>query len=475
MMGLLKDKRATADTDVVMKAVRKPKFVDNALHLGEYTPQKNLEKKVTVRQRKTTTYAVSTPHTYTMTELQDSVILKHTGTHGRNYEGSVVYLGSSITSDSDKNKPVLLYGKGVESERLRTSSVLNSGTGTTFALRNMKGKTLDGVGFSQRQAHFGQPIDAGLRTTDLAIRISRDIADSLTSVNIALPLSPSNSQVDRRLHSNSFVGVDFHGITLVDALRFISRHDGRVIHFDRFGNLLYVPFQFEEKSRFIDHNARTGPAVNNPIENISNRVIVEGLPTAVNDTAFAEVNNSEKQSGRAGEVLEEPQVVGDFTVRSNEQAREIGRNILKANAVMLGNLTSAGHPNSWDLRPGMIIEYDGQRKILVEVRHRFSENIADLVFLSVEGGIEGVLQGILEGTKNTGEQDDTIEQVLEKNMALFGDIEIVSVVITEVVGHGVSGDGFIIGRGMGRGVVGRSGDKEVIGGSKTARFTERGE
>ena len=34
--------------------------------------------------------------------------------------------------------------------------------------------------------------------------------------------------------------------------------------------------------------------------------------------------------------------------------QEIGRNILKANAVMLGNLTSAGHPNSWDLRPGMI-------------------------------------------------------------------------------------------------------------------------
>jgi hypothetical protein len=173
-------------------------------------------------------------------------------------------------------------------------------------------------------------------------------------------------------------------------------------------------------------------------------------------------------------VLEEPQIVGDFTVRSNEQARETGRNILKANAVMLGNLTSAGHPNSWDLRPGMIIEYNGQRKILVEVRHKFSQNVADLVFLSVDSGVEGVLQGILQGTKNSGDQVDSIEQILEKNMALFGDVEIVSVVVTEIVGHGVSGDGFIIGRGMGRGVVGVA-TGEKVGGSKTAKFTERGE
>ena len=202
--------------------------------------------------------------------------------------------------------------------------------------------------------------------------------------------------------------------------------------------------------------------------------IVEGLPTAVNDTAFAEVNDSEKQSGSNGEILEEPQVVGDFTVRSNEQAREVGRNILKANSVMKGNLTSNGHPNSWDLRPGMIIEYEGRRKILVEVRHNLANNTADLVFLSVESGVEGVLQGILEGTKNTGNQQDTIQQVIEKNLAFFGDIEIVSIITTEKIIHGLPGDGFIIGRGMGRGVVGVT-NAETIGGSKSTRIIERGE
>ena len=85
-----------------------------------------------------------------------------------------------------------------------------------------------------------------------------------------------------------------------------------------------------------------------------------------------------------------------------------------------------------------------------------------------------MLQGILDGTKNTGEQQDTIQQVIEKNLAFFGDIEIVSIITTEKVIHGLPGDGFIIGRGMGRGVVGVT-NAETIGGSKSTRIIERGE
>ena len=475
MMPYLGLKRGSTDTDVVMKSIRKPKFVDNALHLGEFAPQTTIQNKVTVKQRKTGTYGVATPRAYDITQLQDSMILKQPQTHGRNNQGAIVYMGSAIKNDAALNKPVLLYAKGLTHQRLRPSSVMSSGVGTTFAVKNLKGRTFEKLGFEATQAHIAQPLDVGLRTTDLAMRISRDIADSLTSVNIALPMSASNAEVDRRRHSHSFVASDFFGITLVDALRFIGRHDNRVIQFDRFGNLLYVPFQHEEGGRMIDHNQRTGPAVTNPIENISNRVIVEGVETAVNDQAYAEVNNSEKQSGAAGEILESPQVVGDFTVRSNDQARAVGRNILRANTVMLGNLTSAGHPNAWDLRPGMTIEYNGQMKILIEVRHRLASNETDLVFLSVQSGVEGVLQGILQGTKNTGKAPDSVQQIVEKNMALFGDIEIVSMVITHIQGHGIQGDGFIIGRGMGRGIVGKSGTKESIGGSKTQIIIQRGE
>ena len=48
-------------------------------------------------------------------------------------------------------------------------------------------------------------------------------------------------------------------------------------------------------------------------------------------------------------------------------------------------------------------------------------------------------------------------------------------VITHIQGHGIQGDGFIIGRGMGRGIVGKSGTKESIGGSKTQIIIQRGE
>lgn len=474
MMPYLGLRRGSADNPAIMKQIRKPKFVDNALHLGEFSGHTGNQSKVTIRQRKKATYGIATERGYLLTELEDSILLKQPQTHGRNYSGSIVYMGSSIKNNAALNKPVLLYAKGAPFQRLRTSSVTESLTGTKFAIKNTRDSSLATLGFEKTQVHFGQPLDVGLRTTDLALRLSRDIADTLTSVNIALPITPKDSEIDRRSHSFSFVATNFNGITLIDALRFISRHDNRVVQFDRFGNLAYVPFQFELGSRFVNHNTRTGPAISNPIENISNRVIVEGTATAVNDTAYAEVNNSEKQSGGSGEILEEPQVIGDFTVRSNEQAREVGRNVLKANSVMLGNLTSAGHPNCFDLRPGMTIEYNGQRKMLVEVRHRLASATSDLVFLSVETGIEGVMQGILDGTKNAGRQVETVQQIVEKNMALFGDVEIVSMVMTEIRGHGSPGDGFIIGKGMGRGMVGIA-SGELVGGSKTRAFSDRGD
>jgi hypothetical protein len=78
--------------------------------------------------------------------------------------------------------------------------------------------------------------------------------------------------------------------------------------------------------------------------------------------AYAEVSNSEMQGD--GNIIDEPQVVGDYTVKTNKQARDVARNILKANAIMKGNKSSGGHPKSWDLRPGTIIEYDSRKYIL---------------------------------------------------------------------------------------------------------------
>lgn len=142
-----------------------------------------------------------------------------------------------------------MFSKNNPTKRITISEIIsdNFAGGTKFAIKNMKGESLLGIGFEDDVAHFGQIIDVGLRTTDLALRLSRDIADTLTSVNIALPMTPLNTEFDRRRHSNKFLSQDFYSINLISALRFVSRHDNRIVHFDRYGNLLYVPFDFEEE------------------------------------------------------------------------------------------------------------------------------------------------------------------------------------------------------------------------------------
>jgi len=472
-MPYLAKTRIIDDTNVVMKHVRKPVFVDNALHLGEFAMQGTTQAKVTVKQRKTSTYAVASTHSYTIDEREDSVVLTHTPTPGHTSENWILYMHSSFENDVASNTLRMLYSIDQQTERLSLGSHSTGNKGSVFAVRNMKGKTLSELGFNGTAGYAAQPIDVGFRTTDMAIRLGRDIADTLTSVNIALPISPSNSSGDRRRHSTRFVATDFYGVNLVTALRFLGRHDNHIVYFERFGSLLYVPFNFGEAGRTVNAQERSGPAGTNPIDNTSNRVIVQGQPLSVNDNAYAEVSDAERQSGRGGDVQEEPQVIEDFTVRNNESARRVARSVLKANNLLSGNKTSAGHPNAWDLRPGKVIQYEGRNRILTEVRHNLSENTADLVFLTVDSGIEGVLQGILEGAQNTGSRPEVVEQIIEKNFSLFADIEIVTVPIITIQGHGKSG--FIIGKAMNRGVLGGSSDEETIGGSKSTPITYRGD
>ena len=142
----------------------------------------------------------------------------------------------------------------------------------------------------------------------------------------------------------------------------------------------------------------------------------------------------------------------------------VGNNILKSNNLLKGSRNSGGHPSSWDLRPGKIIEYDGVRRILVEVKHNLVNNTADLVFLTLDTGIEGVLLGIAEGSQNIGSSPSVVEQITETNFSLFGEIKIVTIPIITIQGHGDSG--FVIGKAMNRGTLGATSTQETIGGSK---------
>ena len=465
-MPYLAQQRTTTDNDVIMKHTRKPVFVDNALHLGEITKQGPSKSKVTLRKRKAATYGIASTHSYTIDEREDSVVLTHTPTAGHDSTTAIYYMGSKLEgNDAASNTPPLLYSINTQTERLSLGSTSSGNKGTTFAIRNMNGLTLNELGFNSTKAYAAQPVDVGLRTTDMAIRLGNEVAGDLTSINTALPITPSNSSNDRRSFSTTFVSADFYGVNLITALRFLGRHDNHITYFERFGSLLYVPFNFAEAGRYVNSSMRTGTASSNPVDNTSNRIIVQGKALAVNEMARAEVNDGEKQSGRGAEVVQEPQVVEDFTVSSNQQARMVANTILKVNNLLKGSKTSNGHPDSWDLRPGKIIDYDGVRRILVEVKHNLVNNTADLVFLTLDTGIEGVLLGISEGAQSTGSNPNVAEQITESNFSLFGEIKIITVPIITIQGHGHSG--FVIGKAMNRGVIGATSDQEVIGGSKS--------
>ena len=75
---------------------------------------------------------------------------------------------------------MLIYNADASAQRLLPHTVESSSFGVLVNLRNMKGKTLDGIGFTGRTVKLGQPVDVGLRTTDLAVRLGESINSGAT-------------------------------------------------------------------------------------------------------------------------------------------------------------------------------------------------------------------------------------------------------------------------------------------------------
>ena len=232
--------------------------------------------------------------------------------------------------------------------------------------------------------------------------------------------------------------------------------------FDRFSNLLYVPFNFSDSSRILSSRNRLGSETRNPVDDTPNSVTVRGIPLALNDPTEITVNDSSRQQGAFNSnVKTSANVIFDVTVKNENEARLIARQILKANNAAKGSLSSNGHAQSWDLRPGNIISYDGEKYVVMESKHTLSENLSDLKFLSLDIGVDGILQGFTSGLiaeENEINVDDTTQIKIE-NTGLFNELNIN--VMAVVTLRPVGASGFIIGKNAGRSVIGKG--KEAIG------------
>jgi hypothetical protein len=326
----------------------------------------------------------------------------------------------------------------------------------------MQGKSISDLGFVGNEIHLAQPIDVGLRTTDLAIQLTKDISDTVTSVNIGSSRKVSNSNFNRRMHSQKFLAQDFKNINILSALKFISRHDYRVIMFDRFSNLLYVPFNFSDTSKLLLSRDRTGSEVRNPVDDTANSITVRGIPLALNDPTEVTVNDLSRQQGAFNTNIQSTlSPTFDITVKNEKEARIIARQILKANSVGQGSLSTDGHVNAWDLRPGNIVSYDGVKYVVMECKHIAAQNISNFEFLSLDIGVDGIIQGLSGGlvAQDSQSSPDNTTQIKVEDMSLFNELNINVTAVVSV--RPVNSSGFIIGKNAGRSTIGKG--QEAIG------------
>lgn len=452
-----------ADVAQVMTEVRQPVFVDNAVHHALVNSQSSSKHKVTIENRNNATYAVATENTFNIVEGESSIQVTHSRKPGHSSTAAPFFEDEQLSSIT--KIPSLLYNEDDHTQRLSPSTIESATHGVKMNLRNMKGTDLQTIGFNGSDVHFGHPVDVGLRTSDLAIRLGTDITDSLTSVSLGSSINTVNTNTERRKYSTKFLAEDFNGVSLSSALRFTSRHDGRIVYVDRFANLLYTPLDFSETSRYVDASIRIGAKEVNPVDDTENRITLVGIPFSLNEVASVTMNDGERQQGKYNsDIKENSSPIFDATVKSNAAARRVARQILKANSLTKGAIDSAGHLDCWDLRPGKIVDYAGSKKVIMEAKHVMSQRTTDFTFLSLEKGVEGVLQGIGHGmvAAASGKNTDQTSQILNENITLFDSVEIV--ITPRITLRGIEDTKFLIGPAGNRGALG--GANKAIGSGK---------
>ena len=410
--------RSDADHPTAMKVSRTPVFVDNCIHHGVYSTGK-----VTPSTRGD--FQITNSQSYLVIEEEGAARLVHRQTDGHNYTGDVFFNKSKLTTGS--TRPTVLYGADNDSQRLVVESVESGGIGSRLNLPNMRGLSLSKIGFNQKAVRLGQEVDVGLRTSDLAMRLAEPVGEILTSVNIADKSKLSSTYNQRVQHTQKFLSQDFRGVNLVTALRYTGRHDGRVLYYDRWGNLLYIPFRAGGTGRRLKGRLTLGRQTRDTIEDSPNRVTIIGEQRALNHNATVTMDDRSTQRSKDGSsIVREASPIQDPTVKNTLDGRRVARQVLRAHAAAKGSLSITKQANAWDLRAGDIVQYEGRggRKTLVisSSTHRMSNRESDFGFLSFGTGVEGILQGITESAISLGDllPDKTV-QLKKEEMSLFLD------------------------------------------------------
>jgi hypothetical protein len=158
--------RFDADQDSVMKVVRKPRFVDNAVRHGEYT---RVKAGFAVNKPTATDFVPTAERKYKLIEEEDTVRLLHNPTDSIRYEGAVFFDKDKVSTSS--TLPALLVGAENNDQALVVSQIKDANKGTRYLVENLKGQELANIGFTNKTIRFAQKVGVGLRTSDWACEL----------------------------------------------------------------------------------------------------------------------------------------------------------------------------------------------------------------------------------------------------------------------------------------------------------------
>ena len=371
--------RSDAAQDTVMKKVRKPRFVDNAIKHGEYTKSTT---GFTVNKPTQSDFIPATEKKYALIEEDDTIRLLHNTTDGHRYEGALYFNDDKVTTSS--TLPALAVGAENNNQALVLAKIEDATKGTRYRLENLKGKTLNDIGFTNKTIHFAQKVGVGLRTSDLAVKVPKATQSSLNGVIARSP-------------SGTFVAQDFYGVEALSALRYLSKHDGYGPRVDRYGNVRYFPQNQVEREYFVTENRVTGGIQSDRNESVPNRVIVRGKSRANNHDNVVQIDDFGPQQNGVNEV---PGGVHAPTAVTKASAKSIGQKMLKMAKNATGSRTMKDVMAATHIHPGDMVSYhsrtENERYIVLGAKYNLSERKSDLHVNSVDATLEDVLQRFQE-------------------------------------------------------------------------------
>ena len=373
--------RADATNSTIMKVVRKPKFVDNAVRHGEYTKQQS---GFLVKAPTSSDFMPTHDRKYSLIEEEDTIRLTHNVSDGHRYTGNIFVNKEKVNNVTNAILPPLIIGADNPDQALVPASIEQSDKGSRYRLGNLKGSELKQIGFTDKRVRVGQKANVGLRTTDLVSRIAKSSTNSINGLSIPNP-------------SGTFVAQDFYGVDGVNAIRFLSKHDNYSTNIDQFGNLHYSHQNRHNKEHRITENMVSDGSVETEGKSTLNRVVVRGKVRANNDQNVVQVDDFGPQKDTVNEV---PGGIYAPNAVTKASAKAIGRKLLSSARKADGNKRLKGVLLSSKIQPGDVVSYESltgiERKIVLSTKHNLINRKTDIDLNSVHGSIEDILQRFQE-------------------------------------------------------------------------------